>query len=81
MEFQLTLEQCNEILNQIANQLPLESLELHIEDALEEDRELYSIDVLQHEIEPLYMALAGAKGLTYEVALLRGLILNAPVLV
>lgn len=71
MEFELTFDQMVEMLNQITNQPDLDSLEMHIEDALEEELELYKVDVLEHEIEPLYKALAGSRGLTGEVALLR----------
>lgn len=77
MDLELTEEQAYEILDQIGSMDGLNPLSMHIEDALVDEEQVITIDVLDHEIEPLYIALAGHKDLTVPVALLRAALANS----
>ena len=72
--FKVTTDQLALILEEIGENPHLQSLVLHIEDLLEEAQELYEVDPLEDEIEPLYLALAGYPSLVDVTAHLRTLL-------
>lgn len=72
--FKVNLEQLDLILGEIEENPHLQSLVLHIEDLLEEVQELYEVDPLEDEVEPLYLALAGYPSLVDVTAHLRALL-------
>lgn len=72
--FKVTADQLDLILEEIEENPHLQSLVLHIEDLLEEAQELYEVDPLSDEVEPLYLALAGYPSLVDVTAHLRALL-------
>lgn len=76
MDLELTHTQACAILDELCKNESCEDFFLHLEDLMIDRKNTYEVEVLTHEIEPLYIALAGHKDLTVPVTLLRAALVD-----